>query len=217
MKRTTYLQALFTAACCIVVITSCNNNNDASKTGKEAATKDTVVKKPVVEAKPAESKRGPIINITDTLSVKRIVITVKDSAATMPRISIKLAEIYGIKLAAVLKKNNLKTTGSPIAWYKSEKPPYFFEAGLPVDKRPSKPGPGVQVKEIGIDSIVVAHFYGPYELIPQAYDALRDWIKDHKKKAKGAPYEIYIDEPVEKDGRPKDPYKVQTDIVFPWK
>ena len=104
-----------------------------------------------------------------------------------------------------------------MAWYKGEKAPYFFEAGIPVDKKPAKLPAGVHIKEIGVDSIVVAHFYGPYDLIPQAYDALRDWMKDHKKTAKGAPYEIYIGDPLDANGQPKDPYKVQTDIVFTWK
>ncbi len=73
------------------------------------------------------------------------------------------------------------------------------------------------IKQIGIDSIVVAHFYGPYDLIPQAYDALRDWLKDHKKRVKGEPYEIYVDAPIDSAGKAKDPYKVQTNIVFSWK
>ena len=104
-----------------------------------------------------------------------------------------------------------------MAWYKREKAIYFFEAGIPVDKKPSKLPKGTFIKEIGIDSIVVAHFYGPSELIPTAYDALNEWLKDRKKKIKGAPYEIYVDDPLDADGKPNDPYKVRTDIVFTWK
>ena len=195
--------------------TSCNNNPSEKTTTAEAPKKDT--SKAAEPAPVAEVKRAPVINIGDTLSIKRIVLTMKDSAATMERVGLKLGEIYGPKLGAVLKKNNIKMTGSPMAWYKSEKAPYFFEAGVPVDKKPGKLPPGVSVKEIGVDSIVVAHFYGPYDLLPQAYDALKDWMKDHKKKAKGAPYEIYVGDPMDEKGKPKDPYKVQTDIVFPWK
>ncbi|MDO9374192.1 MAG: hypothetical protein Q7T76_07230 [Ferruginibacter sp.] len=166
---------------------------------------------------PVETKRAPIININDTLSIKRIVITMKDSASTHERVSMKLGEIYGVQLAAVISKNNLKVTGKPIAWYKSKTAPFFFEAGLPVDKRPSKAAPGVQVKEIGTDSVVIAHFYGPYDLTFQGYDVLKDLLKERKKKIKGAAYEIYVDDPFDSTGRPKDPYKVQTDIVIPYK
>ena len=163
------------------------------------------------------TKRPPIINITDTLSVKRLVLCMKDSAATYDRISLKLGEIYGIKLAAVIKKNSLKITGQPMAWYKARKAPYFFEAGIPVDKRPRKLPANAFIKEIGVDSVIVAHFYGGYDLLPQAYEALTDIIKDRKRTLRSKPYEIYVGDPMDKEGKLNDPYKVQTDVVFPWK
>ena len=195
-------------------------NNDQPSDQKVEKPKDSVevkeqvkeqVKEPVVE-----TKRGPVINIGDTLSIKRLVLTMKDSASTVERVGMKLGEIYGTKLGAVIKKYNLKTVGAPMAWYKGEKAPYFFEAGIPVDKKPAKLPKGMYARQIGVDSIVVAHFYGPYDLLPQAYDALKDWLKDHKKKQKGAPYEIYVGDPMDADGKMKDPYKVQTDVVFAW-
>ncbi|MEO5893811.1 MAG: GyrI-like domain-containing protein [Ferruginibacter sp.] len=191
---------------------ACNDNQPEKKITGETK-KDT--------AKPAtpevETKKGPVINIGDTLSIKRLVLVMKDSASTIERVSLKLGEIYGPKLGAVMKKNNLKMTGAPMAWYKGQKAPYFFEAGIPIDKKPAKLPAGVYVKQIGLDSIVVAHFYGPYDLLPQAYEALGDWLKDHKKKSKGDPYEIYIGDAFDSTGKAKDPYKVQTDVVWPWK
>ena len=196
----------------LLFATACNNNRDEKKIKEEPKKETPKAEEPVVE-----TKRGPVINIGDTLSVKRMVLTMKDSAATMQRVSMKLGQIYGVKLAATIKKNNLKMTGAPVAWYKGQKAPYFFEAGIPVDKKPSKLPAGMYIKQIGIDSVVVAHFYGPYDLIPQAYDALKEWLKNHRKTVKGAPYEIYVDAPIDTAGKPKDPYKIQTDIVFSWK
>ncbi|MBC7887512.1 MAG: GyrI-like domain-containing protein [Ferruginibacter sp.] len=195
----------------ILFVTGCNDNQSEKKI-TEDSTKTTRASEPV-----AETKRGPVINIGDTVSLKQVVITMKDSAATMQGVSTKLGEIYGVKLAAIIKKNNLQITGAPVAWYKGRQAPYFFEAGIPVNKKPAKLPAGTYIKQIGIDSIVVAHFYGPYDLIPQAYDALTEWLKDHKKKVKGVPYEVYISDPLDEAGKPKDPYKVQTDIVFAWK
>jgi len=211
MKKHRYL---FQYLLCFILIFafSCNNNQTEKKV-TDPAKKDT----PKSEEKAIETKRGPVINIADTLSLKRIVLTMKDSAATMERVSLKLSAIYGVKLAAIIRKNNLISTGSPMAWYKGAKAPYFFEAGIPIDKKPSKLPKGTFIKEMGIDSIVVAHFYGPYELIPTAYDALTDWLKDQKKKIKGSPYEIYVDDPLDANGKPIDPYKVRTDVVFAWK
>lgn len=205
---------LFPALCIAILLiaTGCNNTVPEKKVVEAPVKAEPKAKQPVVEA-----KRGPVINISDTLSLKRMVLTMKDSAATMDRVGMKLGEIYGTKLSAVIKKNNLKITGAPMAWYKGPKAPYFFEAGVPIDKKPAKLPKGVSIRQIGVDSIVVAHFYGPYDLIPQAYEALSDWLKDHKKTLKGAPYEIYVDDPIDSTGKAKDPYKVQTDIVFSWK
>ena len=211
MKNITATMLAFIFAALLFAI-GCNSQPNETKVPEVAK-----INTPKAKAKPAETKRGPIINIADTLSIKRMVLTIKDSAATMERVSLKLAEIYGVKLAAIIKKNKLKTTGSPMAWYKGLKAPYFFEAGIPVDKKPTKLTGGAYMKELGVDSIIVAHFYGPYELIPTAYDALKDWLKDRKKSIKGTPYEIYVDDPFDAAGKPKDPYKVQTDIVFSWK
>jgi effector-binding domain-containing protein len=192
-----------------------------SKTGKEAGKPKGDSIKPVMKKteKPAEPvakyERPPIINIVDTVAPKRIVVFCKDSAKTYERISLKLGKIYGIKLADYIKKNGLKTTGSPLAWYTKQKPPYFFEAGMQVNKKGTKAMPGVQLRELGAGKVVLAHFYGPYNLLPQGYDAMKEWIKDNKKIASGMPYEIYVTDPVDKNGKPVDPYKVQTDIVFP--
>ncbi len=194
----------------LVFVNACNNAPE--KTVEAPVAKDTIAPAPRVE-----TKRAPIININDTVSIKRIVLTIKDSAATLERVGVKLGEIYGVKLPAAIESNNLKITGKPMAWYKTEKAPYFFEAGIPVDKRPKKAIAGVQVRETGVDSIVVAHFYGPYDLLPQGYEVLRELLKERKKKVKGAPYEIYVDDAADSTGRPKDPYKVLTDIVFPWR
>lgn len=196
------------------LISGCNNSR--SKNINSETKKDTPIKIAIKTEQPTITKKAPVINIMDTLSIKQLVICIKDSAANNQRIAGKLAIIYGVKLAAVIKKNKLKVTGAPIAWYKSQKAPFFFEAGIPVDKRPSKLPAGVTIKQIGTDSVVIAHFYGPYELTSQAYTALQDWMKDRKKRSIRPPYEVYVDDPIGKDGKLKDPYKVQTDVVFTW-
>jgi len=212
-----HLRLIFALTYTFILLTSCNSNlEEKQKTTPEdpVAKKDT----PAPDTKPSTvNDRPPIINIMDTVSVKRIVLCLKDSAASLERISVKLGVLYGTKLAAVIKNNNLKVTGRPMAWYNTTKAPYYFEAGLPVDKKPVKLPGNFFIKEIGTDSVIVAHFYGTYLQMPLAYDALKDWMKAHKKTLKGKPYEVYVDDPVNNDGKLKDPYKVQTDIVFTWR
>lgn len=199
----------------LISIISCHNKDQK----KDAAVEPKKETKAAAEKKEAEvvAKRPPIINIADTLSTKSLVIYMKDSAASSERIGLKLGEIYGFKLAAVIKKNKLKPTGQPMAWYNKKKKAYFFEAGIPVDKKPAKLPSNVFIKQIGVDSVTIAHFHGPYDLLPEAYDVLNDYLKERKRRLIGTPYEVYVDDPMDKDGKMKDFYKVQTDVVYPWK
>jgi effector-binding domain-containing protein len=201
----------------ITLLSACSNNDKKSGAKKEDSIKPVRTNNPEPEKKKEESTAGKsaIINISDTVSPKRIVLYMKDSAKVFDRISLKLGAIYGVKLAEVLKKNNIKMAGAPMAWYKSQKAPYFFEAGIPVNKKPAKLPKGVFVREMNQDSVTMAHFYGPYSLLSQGYDAIKERMKDQKRSAGGAPYEIYIDDPVDKNGKALDPYKVRTDIIFP--
>jgi effector-binding domain-containing protein len=161
------------------------------------------------------AERPPIINIIDSIAPKKMVLFISDSAASSERISNKLSLIFDQKLAAVIKKQQLQIDGAKIVWYKTNKAPFFFEAGIPILKKPGKLPKGIKVKKIGGDSAIIAHYYGPYSKTSMAYDALAEWAKDKKKKKKGNPYEIYVTDPIGKDGKPIDPYRVQTDIVFP--
>ena len=196
------------------VLISCNGKG---KKEPVAPPKDTLIV-PVKRTEKADQKqRPPIINIVDTLAPKRLIIFAKDSARTYELIGMKLGKVYGTKLAETIKKNNLKMAGAPLAWYKTTKAPFFFEAGIQVNKKPGKLAKGVQVRELEAGTVVVAHFFGPYNMMSQGYDAIKDWMKFNKKSAAGAPYEIYVSDPIDKNGKPLDPYKVQTDIVFPVK
>lgn len=159
---------------------------------------------------------APIINISDTVSIPMHVIYIKDSARDNIRLSKKLSIIYGEKLNNFITKNKLTISGPPIAWYKTQKAPFFFEAGMPVNKKPSKLSPSIRYKHINRNKTIVAHYFGPYEESVQAYQYLKEWIKDNKKSISSPSYEIYVDDPIGKDGKPLDPYKVQTDIVFPY-
>lgn len=196
---------------------SCKSK-DEKKTEKQVISKKEDKKKDTPEkVVDAPAKRPPVINITDTVAQRFTILYVKDSAATSDRINEKLANIYGFKLPEFILKNKLKITGRPIAWYKAQQSPFFFEAGLPIDKKPAKLPKGFFVKTIGGDSAVVAHFFGPYDLTPMAYEALNGYFKSHKRKRTAAPYEIYVGELFDKKGKKIDPYKVQTDIIFPYK
>jgi effector-binding domain-containing protein len=204
---------LLLATTTLALALSCtSNDNNKSSENNVKKNNDSPKKEEAIVV-----NKAPIININDTIIPKQFVVCMSDSANSMERIGPKLATIYSVKLSEFFKKNKLTPSGAPIAWYKTQKAPYYFEAGSPVAKAPTNLPKGFFVKEISADSAVVAHFFGPYNLLSQGYTALQDWMKDNNKKAKAASYEIYIGDPIGKDGKPVDPYKVRTDIVFPRK
>lgn len=204
---------LFVSFIFLAVLFSCNGKTTTVTEIKDSL--EIALQKPVRPEPIEKNERPPIINIVDSLAPKRIVVYCKDSSATYEGISVKLGNIFGEQMVKVIKKNKLKTAGVPMAWYKSLKAPYFFEAGIPVNKRPAKLSKGVYVREMKAGNAVIAHYYGPFDQLSMAYDAVKVWLKENKKKTNGSPYEMYVSDPVDEKGKPLDPYKVKTDIVFP--
>lgn len=162
-------------------------------------------------------KKAPTINIIDTVEIKRNVLCVKDSAATWEIMNEKLAVIFNKKLPDAILLGKIKMMGDPIVWYSTKKTPYFFRAGIPVDKAPTKMIKGMFMSSTGKDSAFVAHFYGPNEFTGLGYEALNEILKENNKRKSTAPYEIYKDNRFLEINKKKDPYKIQTDIVMPYK
>ncbi|HMJ47807.1 MAG TPA: GyrI-like domain-containing protein [Ferruginibacter sp.] len=196
------------------MIPGCNNKKNTDSPKKDSI---PLIKKDTSQISTGKPTSPPIINITDTIAKKLIVVYIKDSSSTSEGISTKLAAIFRTRLPEYAKTQDIKITGPPMAWYKSHKAPFFFEAGYPVDKKPLKSVKNILVKNIGGDSAVVAHFYGPYEYTIMGYEAIKDWLKSNKKKSSAPPYEVYINDPFDRNLKARDPYRVQTDIIFPRK
>ena len=191
---------------------SCKDNKE-----KLPAPPPLIKKEISTNAKVDIPQKGPIINIIDTVEMKRLVLCVKDSAATSIGMSTKLNIIYNKKIPDAIKAGKLKIVGQPMAWYKTQKAPFFFEAGIPVDKMPAKMLKGFYLKKTGGDSAFVAHFFGPNVLSNVGYDAITDMLKERNKKKAAPAYEIYVNNPFELKAIKLDAYKQQTDIVMPYK
>ncbi len=189
--------------------------------------KDTKEKLPIVTPSLKEGKKndtrskaaqkGPIINIIDTLEINRIVLCVKDSALSIDRMKEKLSNIFNKTLPEGILMMNLQATREQIVWYKTTMASYFFEAGIPVDKKVASLRKGMFMKKTGGDSALIAHFFGPTELIYVAYDALNERLKENNKKKTTPSYEIYKDNNFLNTTPNIDPYKLQIDIVMPYK
>lgn len=155
----------------------------------------------------------PHYTIEEAVVTKKIVVYVTDSANSTEEISKKFMQIIPVELGGFLKKHHLQMAGVPMAWYNTQSIPLVFDIAAPVNKAPDTTEGRIKVREVAAGKVVVAHFYGPYDLTIKAYEAVAAWMKQHNKIADGAPYEVYLGDP----GVEKDPYKILTDIVFPVK
>ena len=211
-KKMKFYSVIFSVVFFTTVIIGCKDSKETPPPPPPLVKKETANGN-----KPEIPQKGPIINIVDTVEVKRIVLCVKDSSATSAGLSIKLNNIFNNKIPAAITTAKLKITGKPMAWYKSQKAPFFFEVGVPIEKAPIKIPKGFFIKKTGADSALVAHFYGPNEMSNVGYDAVAEMLKDRKRKKAAPAYEIYIDNPFAIKKGKIDLYKQQTDIVFPYK
>ncbi len=168
-------------------------------------------------AKVPEMQKGPIINLEDTIEKKFVLLCLKDSSKTREGMNQKLSAIFNVKLPEAIKSNKLTIMGDAIAWHTTQKNAFFFEAGIPVNKAPTKMGKALYMKNTAGDSALIAHFWGPNELNKSAYEALEEMLKDKHKTKAGSIYEIYIGNPFVTSKEPLDLYKLQTDIVLPYK
>ena len=140
------------------------------------------------------------------------ILYIKESAGSITEISKKLNNAY-TEIGNFIKELGLKTTNAPMAFYKGETFPMEFDAAIAVNKLPPATKGRINTKLVMESRAVVVHFFGPYELLPKAYEKIEAWLKVNNKESNGAPYEVYIGDPQTM----KDPYQVQTDVYMPIK
>lgn len=152
----------------------------------------------------------PKVTLEELAQPAMLVLTILDTAKVEAEIGPKLQKAYG-EMGQLLKSSQLTMERAPMAWYYTTSEPYVLEAAVVVDKRPLTTPGRIRFRQVGSGKALVAHYFGPYEESKMAYQQIQDWILSHKATAKGAPYEVYVDDPTSK----KSMYEVQTDIVQP--
>jgi effector-binding domain-containing protein len=111
--------------------------------------------------------------------------------------------------------NKLKVSGAPfsitVKW-DSVTMSSIMDIGIAVENAVNGKG-RIQVQNFPEQKVMMAHYFGPYEKIAPAYQILEQYIEENDKVIVGAPWEIYITDPMTE----KDTMKWETSILFPVK
>lgn len=209
------LLKIFFCVLLLAFFVSCKSKQEklketSNKLNAEIVRKDSSIKDVVFQ-------KAPIINLEQSNLTRQYIIYIKESASNSGDISTKMRKYAEVDLPEVIKKLKVEKIGATMVWFKSESAPFVFEIGLEVNKKPTQVPKPYKLRVLEPSKAIIAHYYGPYSNTIMAYDVLNDWLKSNKKQKIAGPYEVYVDSPFDENGKAKDPYKVQTDIICLYK
>jgi effector-binding domain-containing protein len=132
-------------------------------------------------------------------------------ATTIPA---EIGQTFGQKIkivGAFLQRTGAQRAGPLYTRYFDYSPKHVdMEVGAPIDR--DVPGDDdVQVHDLPGGRVAAAIHLGPYEGLPETYDALAEWISRQGYEREGAPWEVYITDP----GEESDPERWETRIYWP--
>jgi AraC family transcriptional regulator len=146
-------------------------------------------------------------------------VVIKATLTPLPGAEAVTPEQVTSALGRILPKVRKHLTDSGIApisppfacWFKYEAKIVEFEAGLMV----ANPVPGsgeIVPSELASGRQATTIHVGPYQNIGGAYEALHSWLTEHSETKAGAPWEVYITDPMF-----TPPAKLRTKIYMPLK
>lgn len=137
------------------------------------------------------------------------VLFIKDTASTTEAVKDVLGRGYG-ELAQFIQSNHLMPAKF-MAWYYAIQPPWPIDIAVETDRLPEHLSGRIQSRILPSSEVVIAHVWGPYDQVSQAYIEIEKWMKEYKRKAKGAPFEVYLNDPA----TVKSPSEIRTDVYQP--
>lgn len=165
-----------------------------------------------VESLPNEALVEYQMEMTNLPAYK--IMSIKDSAGIM-ELSAKLGPLYG-EIGEEMKKQGLSQAGPVVAIYdkvdyRPEGMYFWFSAGVPVDK-PGKSTARVNYWESDPAAAAVkCNYFGGYNNMGGAHEAIDKYLKDNNKVQNGAVWEVYVTDP----GMEPDSTKWLTEIYYP--
>jgi effector-binding domain-containing protein len=137
------------------------------------------------------------------------ILFIRDTAAATALIKDIMGRGYG-ELMQYVQANSLAPLRF-MAWYHSTEPPWQVDIAVECDRLPGQLGGRIQSRIVPGGEVIIAHARGPYEQLGQAYAQIGEWLKENNRKAKGSPFEVYLNDP----NAVKSPSEIQTDVCQP--
>lgn len=110
----------------------------------------------------------------------------------------------------VVQRAGIEPSGPPVVRYLSMGPEFEAEIGWPVPTAFSGDG-DVVASSLPAGRVAFVSYFGPYEGVGEAYEAIQKWCAEQGIHPSGAPWESYLTDP---EAEP-DTSKWQTDLYQP--
>ncbi len=148
------------------------------------------------------------VQVVDDISIVALAVSKKGTEQTIGK---QLGEAYG-EIQAFMTKNKIKQMGAPFAVYPVFTPggAIELEAAIPVEKAVPVSG-NIKLLEVKHPHAAKVDFYGDYVGSAAAHDAINKWVTANNRKIIGAPWEVYVTDPMVE----KDTAKWLTEILYP--
>lgn len=137
------------------------------------------------------------------------VLFIHDTATTTENIKDVLGKSYG-ELMQFIQQNRLQPQKF-LAWYYSMQPPWPMDVAVETINIPANLSGRIQSRIQKGGEVLLAHMWGPYDQVSNAYLKIESWLKENKRIAKGSPFEVYLNDP----SAVKSPSEIRTDIYQP--
>lgn len=160
--------------------------------------------------KKENSKPEPAVKIEESVFLGYKAISVRRNS-TIDSIESSLSGSY-IEIVKVMSKYKLKQAAPALAIFHSfSYDTIDFEACIPVNKTPEDLINGFNYIEKTDCKTVVGHHYGSHLSTEKTHLLMDIWLKANNKKVVGAPWEVYITDPMLES----DTSKWYTQIYYP--
>ncbi|HVZ57710.1 MAG TPA: GyrI-like domain-containing protein [Chitinophagaceae bacterium] len=157
------------------------------------------------------------IMFKDTIPVVRVqleqtefsdmeILYIHDSAQSTAAITEIFRKDFG-ELMLYLKANKLMPRKF-LAWYYTGQPPWSIDIAVEPNGEAGPLTRRIQSRVQPGGEVIIAHMWGPYDRVGQAYRQVADWLKENHRKPLGAPFEVYLNDP----SLVKEASEIRTDI-----